>query len=609
MQFLDQKFLQNQEWTQMIPGSPAACGHGNREFSFLVRTATKVGSLERVVLAFAAGGMCWDAESCGNTAIQRMGSGNNQWSSPHMKSPAIPGRQLDYTWAATDENSKPGILNMDQYGEYDSVLISDCTGDMTIGNRSYTYDAGDNETCITAHHRGGINTGLAIDWIVHPRNSQALREVLIVATGYNDMGQGRAFGGHGPAFWAAYIQKRKPDVRVRVVTEQSLGINGPEWSKVMEPDPWGTQQLHEPGTTTPVLPPPLDWSFAKDDMTSYYEYIAKTTPSVAFADVASVNDPSQMALFAHFGGHKRQCCVDGCSCRENRGDDSIEAGQLDWTKTFKVAILQRHQRLGQNYRSWLSTAPIRYFMLSTTVQLQSYLSQIRATQWATDVAMMQEICPKASGSIKCPEVAQASSVQFKCGSTKCPDVCPKVMDKTRCLDGQFKSPSKLDQFVLAFGESAILLDGLGVVKSQQLPGRTYQERVFGDFTCTGCLDGIPGGNDPADERCNATFAEGETLFSVAPKYHMDWMLMWSLNGGDAPDTVSKPGAPYRFAHQVCIPGGTPRSTFPPWCTKNCPGIIFRETKRPGRAAAERLHVMPLRAHWIRSVDMRIRAAT
>jgi len=214
-------------------------------------------------------------------------------------------------------------------------------------------------------------------------------------------------------------------------------------------------------------------------------------------------------------------------------------------------------------------------MLSTTVQLQSYLTEIRATQWATEVAM-QDICPKASGSIKCPEVDQVSSVQFKCGSTKCADVCPEVIDKTRCPDGQFKSPSKLDQFVLAFGESAILLDGLGVVKSQQLPGRTYQERVFGDFTCTGCLDGIPGGNDPADERCNATFAEGETLFSVAPKYQMDWMLMWSLNGGDAPDTVSKPGAPYRFAHQVCIPGGTPRSTFPPWCTKNCPGIIFRK---------------------------------
>mmetsp|Transcript_88620 Transcript_88620/g.143578 ORF Transcript_88620/g.143578 Transcript_88620/m.143578 type:complete len:112 (-) Transcript_88620:446-781(-) len=31
--------------------------------------------------------------------------------------------------------------------------------------------------------------------------------------------------------------------------------------------------------------------------------------------------------------------------------------------------------------------------------------------------------------------------------------------------------------------------------------------------------------------------------------------MWSLNGGDAPDTVSKPGAPYRFAHQYTMQDG------------------------------------------------------
>jgi len=528
MRSMDESFYQVLEWSQLIPGSPSACGHGNREFSFFVRPADRRASLEKVIVVFAAGGICWDAESCGNTNNQRMGSGNNAWSSPHMKSPAIPERLLEYLWSSEDSKSKPGILGNGQFSEYDSVLIPDCTGDMNIGNRSYTYGAVHNESCVTAHHRGGINTGLAIDWIVHPRNSRSLREVLIVATGYNDMGQGRAFGGHGPAFWAAYIQKRKPDVTVRVVTEQSLGINGPAWSKVMEPDPWGTQQLFEPGTATPVLPPPSDWSFAHDDMTSYYEYVAKTSPSVAFADVSSMHDPSQMGLFEHFGGHRRQCCVDGCSCQSG-GDDTMEAGHLDWIKTLKVAVLQRHQRLGQNYRSWLSKTPVRYSMLSTLAQLETYLTSIGATQWSGEQVEMTSICPKVRGSTKCPEDAGA----------------------------KFASPSILDQFVRAFGESKIVLDGVGGIKSEHLPGRTYHERVFGDFTCTGCLDGVPGGNHPGDERCNATFAQGETLFSVAPKYNMDWMLMWSLNSGDAPDTATKPGAPYRFAHQyVMQPGDT-----------------------------------------------------
>jgi spore germination protein YaaH len=48
---------------------------------------------------------------------------------------------------------------------------------------------------------------------------------------------------------------------------------------------------------------------------------------------------------------------------------------------------------------------------------------------------------------------------------------------------------------------------------------------------------------------------GETLFSVAPKYNIDWMLLWSLNGGDSPDTVTQTGAPYRFAHQYTIQEG------------------------------------------------------
>ena len=347
LRYIDENYLEVLEWSQMIPGSPAACGHGNREFSFFVRPADRgvsnEPSLEKLMLVFAAGGICWDAASCGNTTERRMGSGNNEWSEPHAQSPEVPQRLLTYLWESQNMVAKPGILNLDSYPEYDAVIIPDCTGDMNIGNRSYTYDA-DKQTCITAHHRGGINTGMAIDWVVHPRNSKRLKEIVIVATGFNDMGQTRAFGAHGPAFWASYIQKRKPDALVRVVTEQSLGLNGPAWSKAMEGDPWGTQQLFEPGSTNLLLPP--EWSIAHDDLTTYYEYAAKHTPTLAFADVASVSDPSQMSFFEHFGGHRKQCCVDGCSCHS--GGDSIEAGQLDWMKTVRVAVLQRHQRLGGN---------------------------------------------------------------------------------------------------------------------------------------------------------------------------------------------------------------------------------------------------------------------
>jgi len=415
--YMDQK-LQDFTWTvrnwaQLIPGSPAACGHGNREFSFFVRpedpstkvvAATGKPSLEKVLLVFVAGGMCWDAESCGDaTGKRKMASGNNPWSSPHGKAPSVPERLLSWLWSA--DEGKPGFLNFDEYPGYDAIVIPDCTGDMNLGNRSYTYDA-EKDTCITAHHRGGINTGLALDWMVHPRNSRALREVLILATGFNDLGQGTAFGGHGPAFWASYIQKRKPDIKVRVVTEQSLGLNGPAWSKVIEPDPWGVQQLHEP-TGDLLLPPPSQWSFAHDDMTSYYKLAAEAMPVLAFADVSSVSDVNQISFFEHFGGRPKDCCVDGCAC-SGGGDDHIEAGQLDWLKTVKIAVLQRHQRLGLNYRSWLSRNPIRYFMLSTMDELDLFVQSIGATRWQKQ-GDLKQICPKVRGSSRCPIDADGNS--------------------------------------------------------------------------------------------------------------------------------------------------------------------------------------------------------
>ena len=115
------------------------------------------------------------------------------------------------------------------------------------------------------------------------------------------------------------------------------------------------------------------------------------------------------------------------------------------------------------------------------------------------------------------------------------------------------APSILDQFVLSFGDSEILLDDMGRFKDvKNMPGYSYQERVFGDFTCKGCLDGVPGGGDTNHEKCNATFGHGESLYSIAPKYGSDWMLLWSLNGGASPDDPGKIGEPYRFAHEVCV---------------------------------------------------------
>ena len=83
---------------ELFPGSPAVCGHGNREFSFLARRAASDTNVRahgperfssqhagywmpcarQIIIAFLAGGMCWDAQSCGlDLAFRKIGIDND----------------------------------------------------------------------------------------------------------------------------------------------------------------------------------------------------------------------------------------------------------------------------------------------------------------------------------------------------------------------------------------------------------------------------------------------------------------------------------------------------------------------------------------------------
>jgi hypothetical protein len=72
------------KYFEFFPGSPAACAHGNREFSFLARKSTSATS---IVLFFLAGGTCWDETSCGiDPATRTVAIDNLQFDS----APSVP---------------------------------------------------------------------------------------------------------------------------------------------------------------------------------------------------------------------------------------------------------------------------------------------------------------------------------------------------------------------------------------------------------------------------------------------------------------------------------------------------------------------------------------
>jgi len=497
--------FEKNEWAEIRPGKPAVCGLGNREFSFYIRPLQDIES--RVIFIFLSSGICYDAASCGESAARTL----DEYT---LSPPSMAVHLRNLVTGSSPKLGDKGITNADREfaQKWNIVIIPDCTGDMHAGAASRTYDSG-KETCTTFHHRGSVNAGMALDWALDKRNFGKAKEVLLVGTGLKMTS--KVWGAHGAAYWAEYVQTRLPSARVRTVIESSMGVYGPEWKNIMHGDPWGTRFAQSPDGKR-LMPDPERWNIMDDDMTEFYKQAVDRMPSLAFADVTSTDDAMQKAAFVLTGGKEHDCCVDGCSCNQG-ATYGVQGGKLDWTKARKVTLLNRHLRLGDNYRSWVSGPRVgekfTYLMLDEGLGISHGIS-------------FWELCPRYNMDSTCPEDASGNAQQ-------------------------------LGRWLLRFAAAPIKLDARGRLAESHLPGGSYHERVFGDATCMGCLDGILGSEQEGLELCNATLAPGETFFKAAPKYKTDWLALWSLNGiegFDGPD-VAQDGALYRFAHQYDVQDG------------------------------------------------------
>mmetsp|Transcript_99496 Transcript_99496/g.160424 ORF Transcript_99496/g.160424 Transcript_99496/m.160424 type:complete len:681 (+) Transcript_99496:56-2098(+) len=495
------------KWYELKPGSPAVCAHGNREFSFM---ATKRADQKKLVIMLSAGGVCWDARTCGDpqarqVAIDALGDQvPNPGTGTSMElAPSVP-RALRYSPLSNSGRAafEQGLLKRTSgnfFGTWSAVVVPDCTGDLHTGNSSYTYDEG-KTSCITAHHKGSVNTGESMKWVLE--NFKDPTHILLVGSAQPSS---KATGGHGVIFWASYLSEKYPHAIVRTVTDSSMGINGPMVKSMLHDDPWGTKGARIPDWDTyPVdetdperllrvapnggylMPDPADWNVADDSLTDAYRLMAKVMPKLGFADVSSTEDEVQKSWFAVTGGSDHDCCLDGCGCSTAQ-PHGVRGGRLDWTKTRKVAVLQRQLRVDNNYRSWIHEGADHFMLLHdslyTSTTLQSFLS--------------------------------------------------------------------------AFAQATITLEN----KLNVLTKRTETQvttTLPASQSCAGCLDGVLGLGVGA-EQCLMTWGQGENFYTVAAMFKTDWMALWSLNGGDAPD-VAQVGMQYRFAHEYYIrPGETMES--------------------------------------------------
>ena len=208
------------QWYELKPGSPAVCAHGNREFSFL---ASRRDDRKKLVIMLGAGGVCWDAKTCGDPQARQVAIDALNDFVPHPGTgslmelaPTVPRRLRDSPLSVSGRAKfEEGLLRRDPrnaFWEWSAVVVPDCTGDLHVGNRSYTYDEG-KTSCITAHHKGSVNTGEAIKWVLE--NFKDLTHILLVGSAPSGS---KATGSHGVVFWAPYISQMYPQAVVRTAS-------------------------------------------------------------------------------------------------------------------------------------------------------------------------------------------------------------------------------------------------------------------------------------------------------------------------------------------------------------------------------------------------------
>ncbi len=186
------------------------------------------------------------------------------------------------------------------------------------------------DTCFTAHHKGGVNTGAAIDYLLD--NINGLEQVGVLpsflvavaarlsnarprrwfcweratipkrslAAGSEEWGQrsGQSTsktGSQVPGFarceqdaelmHSMLCSPRIGDVGSWQVLDSAMGIYGPLWKEIHRNDPWGAKftmvpdaEMRGPGEHKRLLPPEDEWSLAEDDMTAYYRWATGCFP-------------------------------------------------------------------------------------------------------------------------------------------------------------------------------------------------------------------------------------------------------------------------------------------------------------------------------------------
>jgi hypothetical protein len=244
----------------MEPGGGTTCAR-DTPYAYFVRP----GTVNRVVIEFRGGGACWDEFTCGFS-----GSIFQETVQPDA-------------WVL-NEDLATGIYdhrNPDNpFRDWHHVYIPYCTGDIHWGDSVMTYGSG--ADAITIHHKGGVNTRAALDWVYE--NVPAPEKVFVT---------GCSAGAYGSIMWSAHLREHYKDAKVYQLADSGAGVVTDTFFQDSFPS-WNAQASY------PTWIPAVDGGVER--LPLLYGAIGGHYPDMRLGQYNTVFDEDQIFFFQAMGG-------------------------------------------------------------------------------------------------------------------------------------------------------------------------------------------------------------------------------------------------------------------------------------------------------------------
>ena len=240
-------------WNRIDGGPSTICSLGSPYVFFV-----EPGDARRLVVYFAGGGACWNAEMC------------NADARPRRFNPAVSVQARPHTGIFDTTRADNPVR------DFTKVFVPYCTGDVHLGARTTTYTVpasnGAPERAIEIHHNGGANADAALNWIYA---HVAAPQTILVA--------GESAGSAATPFYAAVLAERYPAARVVQLGDASNAYEGAGAAATS----WGLYARLRAAKAF------RDLDTTKFNYLSLFQLASRSSPRITFAVVNSVDDSTQ----------------------------------------------------------------------------------------------------------------------------------------------------------------------------------------------------------------------------------------------------------------------------------------------------------------------------